>query len=213
MHLTGPLVDFVDACSDRSSTPGGGAAAAVVGALGAALGEMAAAFSGRNNRSKSAKSGDSGRIAAGIEDLCRIREALLPLVESDCEAYGKVRKTLAMPRNSPRETKERTALLQEALKGALEVPLRAARLCVQGLEIVNAIAGVVNPNLITDAAASALFLGACYRASWYNVKVNLRSIKDREFAGSVTAEGESMAARVAVLESSILGTADAALNR
>jgi formiminotetrahydrofolate cyclodeaminase len=213
MHLTDALVDFVEACAARRPTPGGGAAAALAGALGAALGEMAASFSKAGAKGKAAAGSDPSVIEQGLRDLGRVREALLPLVEADCEAYDRVRAAMALPRESPAEKEERTAQLQDALQGALDVPLRAARLCVEGLEILDRMAPSLNAHLITDAASSVLFLAACYRASWYNVRVNLNSIKNPELATRVSAEGEILAARINELERSVLSQSDAILNR
>lgn len=207
MYLTEPLVDFVEACATRQSTPGGGAASALVGALGASLGEMAAAYT------DPAEGREPTAVAEGLVTLRQVRESLIPLVESDCEAYEKVRTVLKMPRTTAEEKKERRALLQIALRRALDVPLQVARLSVEGLETLDRITGSLNPNLVTDAADSALFLAACFKGAWYNVRVNLKFITDDMLKEFVEEEGEILKARASDLETGILVKVEEVLTR
>ncbi len=207
MYLTEPLVDFVEACAARRSTPGGGSASALVGALGASLGEMAAAYSDPSD------SRTPGLVEDGLERLRQVRENMIPLIESDCEAYEKVRAVLQMPRETAEQKKERRTLLQAALRKALDVPLQTARLSVEGLEVLDRITGSLNPNLVTDAADSALFLAACFKAAWYNVRVNLKFIKDETLHETIRTEGERLQARTVELEGGILVKVDEVLAR
>ncbi len=207
MYLTEPLVDFVEACAARRPTPGGGAASALVGALGASLGEMAAAFT------DPADGREPGAIADGLGRLRQVRESLIPLIESDCEAYERVRTVLKMPRDTAEQKKERRTALQAALRRALDVPLQVARLSVEGLETLDQITGSLNPNLVTDAADSALFLAACFKGAWFNVRVNLKFIKDDQLTQSVQEEGQTLQSRASTLESGILIKVEEVLNR
>jgi len=207
MYITEPLVDFVEACAARKPTPGGGAASALVGALGASLGEMAAAFT------DPAKAREPGLVEKGLGRLRQVRESLVPLIESDCEAYEKVRTVLKMPRDSTEQKKERSRLLQDALRRALDVPFQAARLSVEGLEILDQITGSLNANLVTDAADSALFLAACFKGAWFNVRVNLKFIKDEPFAHSIREEGQVLQSRAEALEAGILVKVEEVLAR
>lgn len=202
MHLTEPLVDFVESCAAREPTPGGGAVSALVGALGASMGEMGAAFS----------DGD-GKAAACLEELRQVREALLPLVESDCEVYEKMRQVLAMPRKSPEEKRKRGELLQRACKGALGVPLQGARLCVEGLSALESGLEGMNLNLISDAGCAALFFASSFRGLMYNVAINLKYIDDNDFVNRIRMESSELAARTDELESLVLGRVDELLGR
>jgi len=209
LYLTDALVDFVEALAARKATPGGGSAAALAGALGVALGEMAALFSIPEEAE-----GGSGRpsIRRGIERLKSLRESLLPLVEADCEAFERLRAARALPKGgSPAERKERTGGIQAALRGSLEVPLIGARLCVEGLEALDEMAEDLNPNLATDTASAALFLASSFRASWYNVRINLTSLRDGDLREKVEKEGRRLGPWVAKLEKSVLAKAEKAM--
>jgi formiminotetrahydrofolate cyclodeaminase len=203
MHLTSALVDYAEACAARKSTPGGGSASALVGAVGASLGEMAATFTSSCD--------DPSAVEEGLDQLRRVREAVLPLVDLDCEAYKKVGAALALPKDSSAAKRVRRERLQAALAGSLDVPLRCARLCVEGLEILDGMAEHLNPNLVTDTACAALFLTASFRASWYNVEVNLKVIKKGEGEDGLRTEGKDLARRATELQENILKKADVIL--
>jgi len=203
MHLTEALVDFIDACADRKPTPGGGAASVLVGALGASMGEMAAAYS--------EKSEEKERIKACLEKMSRVREALLPLIESDCEAFERVSTAYKQSKTAPQGDETPDERIQHSLRVAAEVPLRGARLCLEGLESIGAVSDVINPRLITDSAAAALFLAGSFRGCWFNVRVNLNSIDDKEHVKRILDEGEKMISRVNELENRILTRVEAVL--
>jgi formiminotetrahydrofolate cyclodeaminase len=211
LHLTEALVDYVEAAAAREPTPGGGSVSALVGALGAALAEMACAFTVLDERGRLRDVEGAVEIKRGLARLRRVRESLMPLLESDCEAYQKVAAAQKLPRKTAGQKKLRAEHVQVALRGALEVPLQCARICVEGLDALNLMAASLNPNLATDTASGALFLAACFRGSWYNVRVNLKYIKDDALRSRVIAEGGELIARADELERLIRDRAEKSL--
>ncbi len=197
MYLTEALVDFVESCAAREPTPGGGAVSALVGALGASMGEMAAVFSDKDEKA-----------AACLDELRQVREALLPLVESDCEVYEKMRQVLALPKKTLEEKRRRRELLQRACKGALGVPLQGARLCVEGLGVLDAGLAGMNRNLISDVGCAALFFASSFRGLMYNVIINLSYIDEEDFVARIRVECRDLGSRVEILESKILEKVD-----
>lgn len=201
------LTAFADATARRTSTPGGGAVAAYVGALGAALGSMASRFTvGRDEFADR-----QAELEAAIADLDRLRGELVALVDADVEAFGAVMDAYGLPRGSDDEKAARRAAIQDGLRGAMEVPLTTCRTALAALDVLAGLRDGVHEHLASDVAVAAHALAACWRAAWVNVVVNLRSLKDAERVAAVRAEGEAMAARVDEREREIVAAVMAVL--
>jgi formiminotetrahydrofolate cyclodeaminase len=173
MFSDGKIPDFLEALAAKKPTPGGGSAAALVGALGAALGVMTARYS---------DSADAER------ELETVRAGLLPLVDADAEAYGLVASAMSLPKDSDDTKRRRKAALQTALGEAAEVPLKGMGLAARGLAELAKLAPICNKHLVSDLLAAASFLGAALEGCGENVKVNAVSLADKERGGKLQAD-------------------------
>jgi glutamate formiminotransferase/formiminotetrahydrofolate cyclodeaminase len=77
----------------------------------------------------------------------------------------------------------------------MQVPLRIMRRCAQVGEGAVRLAGVGNPNLITDAGVSAILAEAACAAARLNVEVNLKFLKDPALSAETTAEMDELTAQ------------------
>ena len=160
--------DLLERLAARRPTPGGGTAAALAGALGAALVEMVAAFS--STPDDGAGKGELGEIAAAATHL---RQELLALADADADAYDAVLAARRLPRGTPEERSERSLRVADALGHAIAVPLRTAEAGAQLLELAARIESIGNPNLVSDAGVAAALAAAAVRGAVLNVRVNL----------------------------------------
>jgi formiminotetrahydrofolate cyclodeaminase len=177
---------LADASADRP-TPGGGSASAAAGALGAAMACMAANFTlGRPEYE------DNEPKVRELLAVCEAaRQAMLAAVDEDVTAYGKVSTAYAMPRNTDEEEAARRAAVQAGLKAAMGPPMDTFRACVDCLLVLEELADVANPNLVSDVGvAAALLLGALEGAS-LNVEINLAYLKDEALAASTRSKLET----------------------
>ena len=116
---------FLDGLADKTSTPGGGGAAAVSGAMGAALISMVANFTIGKKGYEDAEE-ESKDILKKSEEL---REKLTEAIKDDVDVFNRVMASYGMPKDSEEEKLARSAEIQAALKEATDVPLECARLC------------------------------------------------------------------------------------
>jgi formiminotetrahydrofolate cyclodeaminase len=173
-------VDGIDAYLDRLAsadpTPGGGSAATLVGAMGAALCAMVARITAASERYADVHQAALAVVADG--DALRERfAAARPLDEA---AYGRVVDASALPKGTDVEKRRRTAALQAALAGAAEAPLAVAGLCAEGITLADRTTALGNPHLVSDVECALHFFGAALAASVANVRINHRFIKDAE---------------------------------
>lgn len=176
---------FVDTVAAPTPTPGGGSVAALVGALGAALAQMAAGLTIGRKRYL-----DVGEHAGRILDEAEsIRRELTAAIQEDAASFEAI---LAVVRNKELGESEKAAALETATVHAGEVPLRVARLSRDAARIAQTIASIGNVNAATDAAVGAIMARAAVHGAGLNVKVNGASLKDRALADVWSAEVDEL---------------------
>lgn len=191
---------FAAETASESPAPGGGSISAYMGALGAALGTMVANLS-------SHKAGWDDRWEEFSDWADRgqaLLAELLHLVDEDTEAFNRIMAVFAMPKSTDEEKAARSAALQEATLYATEVPLRTMKAAVRVFPLVRAMAKTGNPNSVSDAGVGALAARSAVLGACLNVKINAAGLKDRERAGTLVAEAESIAADAVRLETEVL---------
>ena len=172
----------------------------MAGALGAALGTMVANGSAH-------KRGWDERWETFSDWAVRgraIQEELLALVDADSRAFDALMAAFRLPKATPEEKAARSAAIQAATRGAIEVPLGTMRAAVRSMEVTKAMAEIGNPNAASDAAVGALCARAAVRGAYFNVRINLEGITDQAFRDEALAEAESLLAQSEVLEREVL---------
>ena len=168
------MTSFADELAARTPTPGGGGAAAYVGALGAALASMAGHFTLGKPRYADVED-DVRRMLGEAEE---VRCALLDLVDADARAFRRVTAALAIPREDPR----RAGALEAAMRGACEPPLAMMDRTTEVVRILEELRHKCSRLLLTDVGCAAVLCSASLRAASLNVYVNTRSLSDRAVA-------------------------------
>lgn len=153
--------EYLDQLGSTSAVPGGGSAAALAGAMGAALVGMVAGISAR----KAADPADRARLQAFAPELAELRARLVGLSQEDVAAYQAVLD--ARKRKAPPEE------LNRASTRAAEVPLEAAIACDRALAIFTEVSGLAWPMTRSDLDAGAALLRVGLLAALANVAVNL----------------------------------------
>jgi formiminotetrahydrofolate cyclodeaminase len=178
---------YLDALASAEPTPGGGSAATLVGALSAALCAMVARITLASPK-LAPLHGEAAAIAADADDL---RRRFVELRPADEAAFQAVVDAQALPRGSDAEKESRRVTLQQALVGAAEAPLEAARLASDAFALTARTAELRNANLMSDVDCAMRFARAAFDASAANIEVNHRYITD---ADTVMQQRERLAA-------------------
>lgn len=183
------LAEFIDRLAAGTPTPGGGSAAALAGALAAALCGMVCELTlGREayRAHEAALRTLRDRAAAGRRDL-------LDLVDGDAAAFDGVMEALRLPKGTETEKAARRAAVATATLQATVVPMRTAEACAVILAAAVELIDAGNRNARSDAGAAAALASAALTAALLNVRINLGGIDDRERAAA-------LAQRAATLE-------------
>ena len=184
--------DYTTKLAGGDPTPGGGSAAALSGALAAALCAMTARLTvGREKYRPSWP--DMERVECEADQLAA---RLLELADEDSAAYEKVMAAYALPKNTEEEKAARRAAAEEAIKGAALVPLETLKAAVVIAGLAREAAARGNPNCLSDAGVAALLARAAATGAAYNVRINLGGLSDRDFISETRSQAADLLNRV-----------------
>ena len=163
--------DLLDRFASSDPTPGGGSAAALSGALAAALVEMVAGLP----KTRTGAPQEREKLDAAKEAAARAGARLRQLVELDTDAYNAVAAAYKMPKTTDGEKAARSVSISKAMRQATEVPLET---CERVAEVLRAAAQALahgNPNAASDARTAMALCRAALDAGAENVRANVSS--------------------------------------
>ena len=161
--------DFTDELSTDSPAPGGGSAAALIGALGASLNAMVANLTVKNRKCR-----ENWDLMREIAPEAQSRkDNLLNAIDDDTEAF-----------NAWMDAARQDGDVEAAVKKAIEVPLRVLSLCPSIVRTASTLEEKGMQASVSDAGVAAAAARAAATSAYYNVLINLGEVKDSEFAVS-----------------------------
>jgi glutamate formiminotransferase / formiminotetrahydrofolate cyclodeaminase len=181
------ISEFAADLASAAPTPGGGAAAAVLGTTGIALGEMV----GNLTIGKKKYAEVEGQVKEAMAQLTPMREPMLGMFKKDAEAFEAFGEAGKLPKDTDEQKAKRTEVMQKALKGATLSPDATAEMGVKAFRLVQKIATVGNKHAISDCGCGALALFASINAAVLNMHINLPGIKDEAFRQKYQARAEA----------------------
>jgi glutamate formiminotransferase/formiminotetrahydrofolate cyclodeaminase len=182
------LRDFADELSMDSPTPGGGSAAALCGALSAALSSMVANLTVGKKGYEEVEA-EMKETAVKAQAL---KEDLLRAVDDDTRAFNRVMDAFRLPKTTEDQRAEKEAAVEHATKEATLVPFSVLEksLALLGLARTAALKG--NRNSISDAAVAGLMSESAASGAYFNVRINLPNIQDKTFGEDILARASSI---------------------
>ena len=183
---------FLDVIARPTPAPGGGSVAALAGALAASLGHMVSGIS-RTKKSLAMYGARFEALEAEFESTSRV---LAQAADRDAEAYEAVIAAYRLPKNSPDEVRLRDQAVQQAFKGAVEVPLEVARNAAKLFEKLGQLEAVCGPSMLSDVRVARMMAATAARGALENVATNLGSITDAVFVERARDDGRSLASGI-----------------
>lgn len=172
------IEQFLDQLASSGATPGGGSAAAIIGAMGAALVSMVCNLTIGKKKYADVE-GEMKDVLAKTEAL---RKKLTGMIQDDVKAFDAVMGAYGMPKETDADKAARDKAIQAALKLATDVPLACARAAREVIDLAAIASDKGNLNVISDAGVGVLAGYAALRSAALNVFTNARMITDKTFA-------------------------------
>ena len=178
------ITNFLEKLASKDATPGGGGVAALVGALGVALGNM----TGSLTVGKKKYAAVEEEIIELNKRSDELRNELYELIEGDAKAFMPVAKAYSIPKDDP----TREEVMEEALRGASEVPLQIMKKCCEALEMIKVYAQKGSVLAISDAGCAAVLCKAAMESAALNVYINTKTMKNKDYADEMNCMVQKM---------------------
>ena len=179
-----PVKDFIAKLASDAPTPGGGSAAALSGAMSAALLSMVLQISlKKKNDTEEVK-----KMKEIMEECNKTAKRLTSLIDEDALAFDKVMEAYKMPKKSIEEKNERKKAIELQLKSASLVPLEVMKNVKKLFNHFDFVTMHTLKSTISDVGVALLLADTSIKSASYNVDINLKSIKDSDFKKKVKDE-------------------------
>jgi glutamate formiminotransferase / formiminotetrahydrofolate cyclodeaminase len=185
---------FLDAVAEPTATPGGGSVAALAGALAASLAQMVAGLS-RKKKSQAAYVEQLSQILAEMHGAAR---ELAEAIDRDAESYNAVLAAFKLPKDAPEDERRREKAIQQATRGAAEVPMSVARKALEVYDRLGQLEAISSASMLSDVRVARLMAAAAVRGALENVAINLGSITDASFAAAMRSQAAALESQLAV---------------
>ena len=176
--------EFVEVLASNAPVPGGGGAAALVGALGTALGNMVGSLT-VGKKKYAAVEAEIIALKAKCDEL---QKQLLDQVEADEVNFLPLAKAYGIPKDDPNRDK----VMEEATIIACSTPMHIMELCCEAIEAIAVFAEKGSRLAVSDAGCGAVCCKAALQAASLNVFINTKSLKNREVAEEMNAKANGM---------------------
>ena len=180
--------EFTRFLASAEPVPGGGGAAALVGALGVALGNMVAVLT--LGKPKYAE------VEAEVAELRRrgeaLQERLLEQINADAEGFRPLAEAYKLPKDEPR----RAEILEQATLRACGTPMEIMELGAAAIPVIAELANKGSRMAVSDAGCAAAAVRAAVEMAYLNLLINTRSLRGRDQAEALNARGQELLTRV-----------------
>ena len=178
--------------------------AALLGALGAALGTMVANLSSHKRGWDERWEEFSQWAVKGME----LQNKLLKKVDEDTAAFNRIMSAFGLPKSNEEEKKLRKEAIENATKYAIEVPFEVMELALESMHILEKMTEIGNPNSVTDAAVGGLCARTAIMGAYLNVKINAAGLDDKAFGEEIISKGHVIVEKANEIEQRILSIAE-----
>ena len=193
--------EFAAKLASKEPVPGGGGVAALVGALGAALGSMV----GNYSIGKKKFIGMEAKHQEIIDKSCDLMTKLLALIDEDAENFEPLSKAYGMPKDTPEQAAEKEKVLQSCLKVAAGGPIKMVEYIYEAIKLQEELVDISTKIIISDVGCGVQMLKAALYSANLNVIVNMNSISDEAYAAETNAKVNAMVKEGAEIADTVYG--------
>ncbi|HVB07811.1 MAG TPA: glutamate formimidoyltransferase [Candidatus Acidoferrales bacterium] len=192
--LAALALPFLEAVAEPTATPGGGSVSALAGALAASLAQMVAGLS----RKKKSQAAHADKLSEAVAEMRASAVTLANAIDRDAESYNAVLAAFKLPKDSPEDARRRDKTIQDATRGAAEVPMTVARNCLEIFERLGQLEAISSASMLSDLRVARLMAAAGARGALANVAINLDSITDASFVAAMRKKSAEIESRLTV---------------
>lgn len=195
--------EFTEVLASSAPTPGGGGAAALIGAVGASLGCMVASLTMGKPKYASVET----EVRELRERCDALRKRLLDQAQADAEGFLPLAAAYRIPKDDP----DREDKLEEATRGACTAPVEILTLCCETTELLARLCEIGSRLAVSDVGCAAAACRAAMQCAAMNIWINVGSMRDRAYADALREKTERMLTKYEPMAEGVLSAVTKAL--
>lgn len=207
--VDGSCVAFAEKLASKDAVPGGGGAAALVGAIGTALASMVVNLT--LGKKKYAEFEDVNKEI--MTKAQKLQDDLLEMVDLDAEHFL----PLSVAYGMPKETEEERALKEETLEKCLiqacQVPVDIVKKSYEAILLHEELVDKGSKLAISDVGVGVQCLRAALISGWINVVININMIKSEEYVAQINAEVKPLVGKGTAIADKVYEQVEAMLSK
>lgn len=176
---------FLRELSSDAPSPGGGSTAALVAALASSLNSMVYSLTVNKKSFEKLSNEKKEEMIKFEEKATKFTQLAQSFMEKDRMDFTALMQSFKLPKDTEEEKAIRSKIIKEKTFKAMESPLDLAKECLDFYENISFAVEFGNKNLISDAGVAAILLHSAIESAILNVKINLNSLRNEEYAESV----------------------------
>jgi formiminotetrahydrofolate cyclodeaminase len=180
--------DFIDILASKAPVPGGGGGAALVGAIGTALGNMVGSLT--VGKAKYADVQDD--IVALQEKADALQQEFISLIAQDATVFEPLSRAYGLPKDTEEQRAEKAAVMEVCLRECCAVPLTIMIRCCEAIDLHEGFAAKGTAIAISDVGCGVISCKAALQAASLNVFINTMSMQDRDYAEKINAKAHQL---------------------
>ncbi len=193
------VTDFCDLLSTDAPAPGGGSVAALCLAMSGALSAMVSNLT----LDKKGYENVQTQVLEYAPVGQWIKEQAIHCIDKDTDAFYAMMDAMRMPKKTEEEIALRDMKLEESTQKAILVPFETLELSLKAVELAEMVSKVGNINALSDAGVAALTALSAAKAAYYNILINIQSVKTVSFIEDISSRSESLIKAVETLATKV----------
>ncbi len=172
------LNNFMRELESSSPAPGGGSAAALVGAVSASLGLMVS----RLTEGKKGYEDQQEEIRRITNEMIEVKDLLMAGIEEDTASFNGIGAARKLPKSNDEEKRIRKEAMDRAMRDAIRSPWKIAMNCQRAMRLNSRLLKIGNRNASSDAAAGLIMAKAAADSALLNVRINLKYMNNNSYS-------------------------------
>ncbi|MGB6235483.1 MAG: cyclodeaminase/cyclohydrolase family protein, partial [Candidatus Acidiferrales bacterium] len=136
------------------------------------------------------------QLSQAVAEMHTAAAELAAAIDRDAQSYDAVLAAFKLPKETPDEQRQRDAAIQQATRGAAEVPMTVARKAAEIFDRLGQLEAISSASMSSDLRVARLMAAAGARGALANVAINLDSITDASFVAAMCKQAAEIESRL-----------------
>lgn len=186
------ITDYLTELGKKEGKPGGGSAAAYIGAMSASLARLTIDV----QKDKKAYTAFADELYALLEEAQHIRTEFESLARADSEAFEPVLEAYRLPKGTTEEKEVRNQIIEKALLGAAKPPVRMLEMSVELIAILEKLVSMrMQGTIVNDLLVAAVFTGTVLETAVLNVYINTKLFKNQSKRDEIDEKADQLVSK------------------